>query len=86
MDLFFPGCNVRIDTTLLGFENMAWQRGSRSYIFKGNGEWPKILKMTPESAWAVNRVLSGNVCSDVIKTRTLKSLSWDEVHFHLVSV
>ena len=39
-DDFFStsGPNVRIDTTLLGFDNMNWQRGSRSYIFKGNGE------------------------------------------------
>lgn len=29
------GANVRIDTTLLGFDNSTWQRGSRSYIFKG---------------------------------------------------
>ena len=28
---------MRIDTTLLGFDNMNWQRGSRSYIFKGQG-------------------------------------------------
>lgn len=29
------GSNVRIDTTLLGFEQSNWQRGNRSYIFKG---------------------------------------------------
>ncbi|XP_055916082.1 ankyrin repeat domain-containing protein 13D isoform X2 [Eupeodes corollae] len=29
------GANVRIDTTLLGFDNSTWQRGNRSYIFKG---------------------------------------------------
>ncbi|XP_055372297.1 ankyrin repeat domain-containing protein 13D [Condylostylus longicornis] len=29
------GANVRIDTTLLGFDNATWQRGNRSYIFKG---------------------------------------------------
>jgi hypothetical protein len=32
------GSNVRIDTTLLGFDNMNWQRGSRSYVFKGQAE------------------------------------------------
>lgn len=31
------GSNVRIDTTLLGFDHTSWQRGDRSYIFKGNG-------------------------------------------------
>lgn len=29
------GSNVRIDTTLLGFDHTTWQRGDRSYIFKG---------------------------------------------------
>lgn len=28
------GPNVRIDTTLIGFDNMNWVRGSRSYVFK----------------------------------------------------
>lgn len=32
------GSNVRIDTTLLGFDHTSWQRGDRSYIFKGQGE------------------------------------------------
>ena len=29
------GSRVRIDTTLLGFDNMSWRRGNRSYVFKG---------------------------------------------------
>lgn len=29
---------MRIDTTLLGFDNMNWQRGNRSYVFKGESE------------------------------------------------
>lgn len=32
------GANVRIDTTLLGFDHTNWQRGDRSYIFKGQSE------------------------------------------------
>lgn len=28
---------MRIDTTLLGFDNMNWQRGRRSFVFKGEG-------------------------------------------------
>lgn len=35
--IFKSGSNVRIDTTLLGFEHSSWQRGKRSYIFKGEG-------------------------------------------------
>lgn len=32
------GENLRVDTSLLGFEHMTWQRGRRSFIFKGQGE------------------------------------------------
>lgn len=28
---------LRVDTTLMGFEQMTWQRGNRSFIFKGQG-------------------------------------------------
>lgn len=31
------GASVRIDTTLLGFENGHWQRGNRTCIFRGQG-------------------------------------------------
>ncbi|RWS25383.1 ankyrin repeat domain-containing protein 13D-like protein [Leptotrombidium deliense] len=33
--IYKSGANVRIDTTLLGFDHSNWQRGSRSFIFKG---------------------------------------------------
>ncbi|XP_054713418.1 ankyrin repeat domain-containing protein 13D-like isoform X2 [Uloborus diversus] len=33
--VYKSGSNVRIDTTLLGFDQSNWQRGSRSYVFKG---------------------------------------------------
>lgn len=36
--VYKQGSNVRIDTTLLGFDNTNWQRGDRSYIFKGQGK------------------------------------------------
>ncbi|MEE6468566.1 hypothetical protein FKM82_008317 [Ascaphus truei] len=29
------GQNLRVDTTLLGFDHMTWQRGNRSFIFRG---------------------------------------------------
>ena len=36
------GASLRVDATLLGFENMTWIRGRRSYIFRGDGTftWP----------------------------------------------
>ncbi|GAB1611266.1 ankyrin repeat domain-containing protein 13D-like isoform X2 [Argonauta hians] len=39
------GSNVRIDTTLLGFDSMKWQRGSRSYIFKGRCETATVMEV-----------------------------------------
>ena len=33
--VYKSGPNVRIDTTLVGFDSISWQRGSRSMIFKG---------------------------------------------------
>ncbi|XP_025155832.1 ankyrin repeat domain-containing protein 13D isoform X1 [Harpegnathos saltator] len=33
--VYKQGSNVRIDTTLLGFDHANWQRGNRSYVFKG---------------------------------------------------
>ena len=38
LHFLYQGSSVRIDTTLLGFDNMTWQRGSRSYIFKVTGK------------------------------------------------
>lgn len=33
--VYKQGSNVRIDTTLLGFDHTSWQRGNRSYVFQG---------------------------------------------------
>ena len=33
--VYKSGASVRIDTTLVGFDSMTWQRGSRSMVFKG---------------------------------------------------
>ena len=33
--VFKRGSSVRVDTTLLGFDQHSWLRGSRSYIFTG---------------------------------------------------
>lgn len=36
--VYKQGSNVRIDTTLLGFDHANWQRGNRSYVFKGQSK------------------------------------------------
>lgn len=39
------GANLRVDTTLLNFENMRWERGHRSYIFKGKADRAEFIEM-----------------------------------------
>lgn len=37
--VYKQGSNVRIDTTLLGFDHTNWQTGSRSYVFQGHSKY-----------------------------------------------
>ena len=38
--IYKQGCNVRVDTTLVGFDQnvVNWERGNMSFIFKGTGK------------------------------------------------
>ncbi|XP_072520728.1 ankyrin repeat domain-containing protein 13A [Salminus brasiliensis] len=42
------GANLRVDATLLGFENMTWVRGRRSYIFKGDDSCAELMEVNHE--------------------------------------
>ncbi|KAJ0067464.1 hypothetical protein NL108_007931, partial [Boleophthalmus pectinirostris] len=39
------GSNLRVDATLLGFENMTWIRGKRSYIFRGDDSHAELMEV-----------------------------------------
>ncbi|XP_060763870.1 ankyrin repeat domain-containing protein 13A [Neoarius graeffei] len=39
------GTSLRVDATLLGFENMTWIRGRRSYIFKGDESCAELMEV-----------------------------------------
>ncbi|XP_078362281.1 ankyrin repeat domain-containing protein 13B-like isoform X2 [Oculina patagonica] len=39
------GANVRADTTLIGFDQNDWQRGNRSYVFKGGADGGEFLEI-----------------------------------------
>lgn len=39
------GAKLRVDITLLGFENMSWIRGRRSLIFKGGDNWAELMEV-----------------------------------------
>ncbi|XP_059061479.1 ankyrin repeat domain-containing protein 13D [Achroia grisella] len=42
------GGNVRVDTTLVGFENNRWQRGDRTFIFRGQGRTASLIELDHE--------------------------------------
>ncbi|XP_004709600.1 ankyrin repeat domain-containing protein 13A [Echinops telfairi] len=39
------GAKLRVDITLLGFENRSWVRGRRSFIFKGEDNWAELMEV-----------------------------------------
>uniref|UniRef100_A0A3B5MNU3 Ankyrin repeat domain 13A n=1 Tax=Xiphophorus couchianus TaxID=32473 RepID=A0A3B5MNU3_9TELE len=39
------GASLRVDATLLGFDNMTWIRGRRSYIFKGDDSHAELMEV-----------------------------------------
>ncbi|XP_035999562.1 ankyrin repeat domain-containing protein 13A isoform X2 [Fundulus heteroclitus] len=39
------GASLRVDATLLGFDNMTWIRGRRSYIFKGDDAHAELMEV-----------------------------------------
>ncbi|XP_071428097.1 ankyrin repeat domain-containing protein 13A [Pithys albifrons albifrons] len=49
------GAKLRVDMTLLGFENMAWERGKRSVIFKGGdtGGWAEVLVINHDEKFVI---------------------------------
>ncbi|CAK1579918.1 unnamed protein product [Parnassius mnemosyne] len=48
------GGNVRVDTTLAGFDETHWQRGERTYIFRGQGTRASLVELDHElgTAWS----------------------------------
>ncbi|XP_011642706.1 ankyrin repeat domain-containing protein 13D isoform X2 [Pogonomyrmex barbatus] len=47
--IYKQGSNVRIDTTLLGFDHANWQRGNRSYVFKGQNDGATMMEVDHET-------------------------------------
>ena len=37
---------MRADTTLIGFDQNDWQRGNRSYVFKGGGNCDRLNNLS----------------------------------------
>ncbi|XP_045589265.2 ankyrin repeat domain-containing protein 13D [Procambarus clarkii] len=47
--VYKSGSCVRIDTTLIGFDQTSWQRGNRSYIFKGQADGATMMEVDHET-------------------------------------
>ncbi|KAK6638292.1 hypothetical protein RUM44_008721 [Polyplax serrata] len=47
--VYKQGSSVRVDTTLLGFDQSSWQRGNRSYIFVGESDSAVMMEIDHET-------------------------------------
>ena len=47
--IYKSNSSVRIDTTLSGFEQMSWQRGSRTYIFTASEDCCRFLDINHDN-------------------------------------
>lgn len=47
--IYKSGSKVRIDTTLIGFDNNTWQRGNRSFVFKAGEEGAVFIEVDHDS-------------------------------------
>lgn len=65
------GSNVRIDTTLLGFDNTSWQRGNRSYIFKGENDTATMIEIDHDLQEVAIEHLKG-VSEDIVGIKPSK--------------
>ncbi|XP_062895454.1 ankyrin repeat domain-containing protein 13D-like [Mobula hypostoma] len=52
------GANLRVDTTLLGFNQLTWQRGNRSYIFKGEEDGAVVMEVDHDKRLVFTETLS----------------------------
>uniref|UniRef100_A0AAX7W1K8 Ankyrin repeat domain-containing protein n=1 Tax=Astatotilapia calliptera TaxID=8154 RepID=A0AAX7W1K8_ASTCA len=50
---------LRVDTTLMGFEQMTWQRGNRSFIFKGQDSSAEVMEVDHDRQLVFRETLSG---------------------------
>ncbi|XP_057688341.1 ankyrin repeat domain-containing protein 13A [Corythoichthys intestinalis] len=65
------GASLRVDATLLGFENMTWIRGRRSYLFKGDDSCAELMEVNHDDQVVdIERFLISQEMEDV----TLESM------------
>ncbi|XP_043574346.1 ankyrin repeat domain-containing protein 13B isoform X1 [Chiloscyllium punctatum] len=52
------GQNLRVDTTLLGFDHMTWQRGNRSFVFRGQDNCAVVMEIDHDRQMVYSETLS----------------------------
>uniref|UniRef100_UPI00398F4113 ankyrin repeat domain-containing protein 13B n=1 Tax=Pristiophorus japonicus TaxID=55135 RepID=UPI00398F4113 len=52
------GQNLRVDTTLLGFDHMTWQRGNRSFVFRGQDNCAVVMEIDHDRQIVYSETLS----------------------------
>ncbi|XP_069801067.1 ankyrin repeat domain-containing protein 13B isoform X3 [Dendropsophus ebraccatus] len=61
------GQNLRVDTTLLGFDHMTWQRGNRSFIFRGQDTSAVVMEIDHDRRVVFSETLTlGSQDNDVL--------------------
>lgn len=73
------GSSVRVDTTLLGFDQNSWVRGSRTYIFTGENSTAKFLEIDHDT----QQVYIEEMSSDSSDLESMKFSSAEQVEHRL---
>lgn len=68
------GPNFRVDTTLVGFDNMKWSRGDLSFVFKGEEEGGVIYVLDHENKTMEKVVIGGPVSDTEISDKEISSV------------
>ncbi|XP_069475491.1 ankyrin repeat domain-containing protein 13A [Ambystoma mexicanum] len=78
------GAKLRVDATLLGFENRSWVRGKHSFIFKEEDNWAELMEVNHDTKVVMKERFD---ISQEIESVTLESMQPPdrEVTKHLTS-
>jgi len=68
------GANFRVDTTLVGFDNMKWTRGSLSFVFKGEEEGGVIYVLDHENKTMEKVVIGAAISAAEISDQEVNSI------------
>lgn len=56
--IYKKGDNIRMDTTLLDFNGIKWERGDISFLFRGKGYIPRLKRYSLQQTMSVDSIVS----------------------------